>query len=270
MRPYRLVPVLLALTGCERAAPEPVGPAPEPRLDVEVVARVDEAGAAAWTAQARFSHDDPPLRLLPVGVCRPLRPAEDAPPPGPTVEVVRTLGPLAAALSWDPLVGSWATFGPRSVVDPAWAVGALAWVEHGVETIVMDAIRFGPVPEIRSVEREPRGDVRLGWDPRTVDTVSVLASGPAGPVECGAGSGGVEVPWWSVPSLGGEVVVRSEREQWARVDGDHVVHVRAIIERVVPLDRLPESADRSFTEPGQPLLPRERPRSRRGPRPIRG
>jgi hypothetical protein len=90
---------------------------------------------------------------------------------------------------------------------------------------------------------------------------------------CGADPSGTVLPWWAVPAIGGEVIVRSVRERSAVIDHTVLVVVRAAIERVVPLDLI-ESAERTRDRVppplrglGQPKGPR---RSNRPPTPTMG
>jgi hypothetical protein len=143
---------------------------------------------------------------------------------------------MAGALEYDPARGAHVPTGPRGAVDPAWVVGDLRWNEEAAELRVDGALRFGPVPEVSAIVREDDGAVTLRWDPATVDEARIHAWGPAGELVCGVGAAGVRLPWWSVPALGGRVVLSSTRSRVSRPRGDVLVRVRATVERVLLLD----------------------------------
>lgn len=244
----RLFLPLLALSGCSssgtaamRAAPEP----PQQVVEVAVDARVRKIAApAAWAAQARV---DQTVRgagpaSLKTGQCQAA--AEEMPSGGRSPQSIQLAGPLSATLDWDADKGHYATTGPREALDPAWAVGSVRWVDpDGVPREALDAVRFGSVPVITRVERAADGSVRLGWDALSVDAVELHTNGPAGPLVCGSGPDGSVLPWWAVPAVGGEVIVRSVRERTSSVGAGVLVVVRAAIERVVSLDRPAEAAN---------------------------
>jgi len=204
-------------------------------LSVDLTARVGDAGApAAWTAQAAWASplSTPPLS---VGVCR--HPF-DALPAGPHgAESVEIADTTAASLVFDARRGSWDVLGPRRVLDPAWSVADVQWVDlDGLPHRAEDVVRFGGLPEVDRVERDREGAVRIGWDPETVGATELRVSGPAGALVCGTGPEGATLPWWVVPAYGGEVVLESVWENSALVDGV-LVRVRTRLQRVIPLDR---------------------------------
>jgi hypothetical protein len=204
-------------------------------LSVDMTARVTAPGApAAWTAQAVWEGPTAP-RPLPVGVCR--HPT-DALPVGPVgAESLDIAGSAEASLVFDPERGAWEALGPRRVLDPAWSVADVAWVDAGgLPHRAEDVVRFGGLPDIIRVERDREGAVTVGWDPETVGATEVRVSGPAGALVCGTGPDGTTLPWWVVPAYGGEVVLESVWENRALVDGV-LVRVRTRLQRVIPLDR---------------------------------
>ena len=163
--------------------------------------------------------------------------------PGCAAPRFELAGPVDGALGWDPHKGDYTTTGPRETTDPAWAVGTLRWTDpDGQPRKATDVVRFGAVPVIRSVVRAPDGSVTVSWDPLSVDAVEVHTNGPAGPLVCGSVAGSAVLPWWAVPAIGGDILVRSVRERATMVDNAILVVTRAAIERVVPLDRPAESA----------------------------
>lgn len=233
-------------------------------MELEVVARVGGEAEGAWWASAGAAADS----FAPgPGSCRPVeRPAEEERPPA--LDHLRLVGPLEGELVAT-AEGGWETAGPRALTDPAWAVGSVAWRRGAVETVGADALRFGAVPVVTRADRGPRGDVDLAWEADASDRVRIRVQGPAGLVECGVDGARARLPWWAVPPRGGEVAVRSERSVELPLEGGQRLRIRAVIERMVPLDSPPESASRPITEPAAPILPREPPRARRGPRPVR-
>ncbi len=232
---------VMALIGCGEGGGPAVAEQPGmPALFVEVAARVGEAGApAGWTARARWTAPEPARTLAP-GECRRAGTARGA-PEGPVrgdrvAGEMLILGPTPATLAWEAASGAWTAVGPRQSLDPAWSVSDLAWTDDDGEHRAEDAVRFGGVPAITRVMREREGQVILGWDPGTVEEPTVLVSGPGGLLECGVDRTGVTLPWWAVPAQGGEVVLRSSREESNLVDGV-LLRVRTTIERRIPLDR---------------------------------
>ncbi len=263
---------VLVLEGCSTmgtASPRAPVEAPEVVLEVEVDARVRTVAApAAWSARARVDaavRGAAPL-TLPDGSCQP--PASPMPAGTRGPAVIELAGPVAGALGWDAAQGEYNTTGPRETVDPAWALGTLRWVDAaGIPRSADDVVRFGAVPVVQTVSRAADGSVRLTWDPLSVDAVEVHTNGPAGPLVCGSSTGGAMLPWWAVPAIGGEVLVRSVRERATVIDHTILVVTRAAIERVVPLDRPSESARES---PRRALLkgPDRTRNPRRSSRPV--
>lgn len=256
--------LLLALGVSAVGRPQADGLEESRTMDLEVVARVGAGPEASWWASAGAERLD---AAPPAGSCRPVEAAPAEPRP-PSLDGLRLGGPLDGALV--PAEGGrWETVGPRVLLDPAWAVGSVSWRKGEVETVGADALRFGAVPVLTRADRGPRGDVELGWEADTADQVRIRVQGPAGLVECGVDGARAHLPWWAVPAKGGEVALRSERVVELPLDAEHRLRIRAVIERMVPLDQAPESASRPITEPAAPILPRDPPRARRGPRPVR-
>ena len=212
-------------------------------VEVESTARVREvAGAAAWTARVRMArHTGEAAERLPPNVCRPVEAANVA-PGSHRAEDVTITGPGGGPLGWDAAGGDYRAAGPRRVSDPSWAIGDLRWREGAVERVVEGIVRFGAAPVVTRVDRDAEGAVHIRWDPHTVGETQVLAQGPAGDLVCGATSTGVDLPWWSVPALGGEVVLRSMWTRATLTERDVLVRARATLERVILLDAPPEVA----------------------------
>lgn len=143
----------------------------------------------------------------------------------------------ALNLPWIAAAGRYGAVGPLKGIDPAWSVGDLKWVAEGKSHEMDGIIRFGAEPRVTEVLRLSDGGVRLRWNSPDSGQLSVQSMG----LVCGVTRDGTELPWWAVPALGGEVVLRSVRSEW-RMDGDTMVVGRAVIETVVPLDRKVEEA----------------------------
>lgn len=224
----------LALIACgeEPSAPPAVG---GEALLVEVQARVvDPRAPAAWSAQARWTSLAQTVGTRP-GTCRRVDPTAPSHAVNGGEELVLG-GPTGARLGWHAERGAYTAEGPLQALDPAWSVADVRWTDPaGVEHLAEDSVRFGGLPAITEVARNREGDVTLGWDPATVGEVEVLVSGPAGALTCGATAAGATLPWWAVPAWGGQVVLRSTREQTILVDGV-LVRTRSTLERVIPLD----------------------------------
>lgn len=251
---------------------------PEPRVvagvvDLTLVARAEHREApSAWTGRARVASQAPVEPPEPAaGVCRRLA----APPPaqdGPVVDALRIGGPTRGELTWSEADAGWRTPGPQAVVDAAWGVGDLEIEAGGQRLRVEDAVRFGAFPEVTEVRRADDGSVRIAWDPATVDRARVVAAGPAGELECGTDGAAATLPWWSVPAVGGAVVLQNVRERVTVLPTGVVVRVRAVVERVVPLDA-PPRPPAAAPAPAAPslLAPPKGPRhSHRPPRPTFG
>lgn len=227
----------------------------KPTLRVDITARMREPGTpAAWTAQAVWgpaSERHPPSP----GVCRPVEAVRSTgsasvpgvvgglagvggrlmAPAGGVAPVAAVVGPTSAPLAWEG-GETWSAAGPRQSLDPAWSVSDLAWRDAAGEHLAEDIVRFGGVPDVTRVVREREGDVELAWDVGTVDTVQVWVAGPGGLLECGVGDGVAVLPWWAVPPVDGELVLRSWRLTVQEMNGVRL-EVRTAIERVVPLDQ---------------------------------
>lgn len=235
-------------------------------VELEVVARPEARDApAAWRAEARFAESAEASPVLDPGTC--LR--RPAPTPGRRpVVAVGIEGATRGRLEWDPRRGRYATVGPTRTVDAAWGVGD-AWWEgaDGTRVEVENVVRFGAVPEVRGVARDADGEVHVGWNPRSVDRVEVVVRGPAGEVVCGAAADGADLPWWTTPALGGEVLVRSVREQARRLSDGTVVGARAVIERLLPIEGAQPDGARVRPPPRLELAPRPPKKLTRAPRP---
>ncbi|MFZ5476316.1 MAG: hypothetical protein ACOZNI_06020 [Myxococcota bacterium] len=225
---------LLAGACTPESASTPPAEAPRALVDVQIVARAEAPLApAAWTAEVRFSVDRPPdPEPVPEGTCR--RPEQVHLRGLAPVERVSLTAPDEVALAWREDAGAYVTAGPRRAVDAAWAVGDLRWQIGDTARAAEGVVRFGAPPEVREVEREPEGGVRLRWD--YLEGAELLATGPAGTLRCGAGPEGVALPWWAVPARGGSVVLRAARERAVLLEDGTLVRARAVLERVVPLD----------------------------------
>lgn len=244
--------VILAFVACS-LYPEPVDVPAWPRIgdrvDVELSARVGDPGeAVAWTASVREG-----LPTAPVAPgCARVVPVEAA---DPGFERVAVDVPAAANLAWQAERGAWRAEGPRAAVDPAWAVGRVLWVKDGTANLADGAIRFAGAPELRGMARDEDGSVRMWWAP-SEDRVVVRASMAGQDWDCRGDESGVRVPWWLVPAAGGAVVLRVERDHLTIVPDRGVVHVRAALEKVVPLDVPLTTRDEAPPDP----TPRERPK----------
>ena len=215
--------------------PTPIDPALN-ALHVEVAARVGTVGVpAAWSAHAAWGAS-PLVDARGPGVCG----APDAVVqnlPSALVESVQLTGPAAATLTWDDAHGLFTAEGPRQTLDPAWGIGDLHWQgAEGESYLAEGVVRFGAMPEITQVSRDREGGITLAWDATTVSQPEISVRGPAGELVCGAGPGGVTLPWWVVPASGGEVVLRSTHVERGLVDGV-LLEVHSTLERVVPLDQ---------------------------------
>lgn len=228
---------LAALIGCGGETAEPAADAEVRVVSVEVAARVgDVAEPAGWAARVVWAPPVPEPALAP-GECRPAGRARAPAARGERgASGMQVRGPTAAELSWDGEQGIWSARGPRQALDPAWSVSDLAWSDGSGEHLAEGAIRFAGVPAVEQVVRAREGQVTLTWDPDSVHEASILVSGPGGVLECGVADGAVTLPWWAVPAVHGEVVLRTSRETSELVD-DVLLRVRTTIERVVPLDR---------------------------------
>lgn len=255
----------LLLFACDLAPAEPAAATPQRVVEIEVNARVEQAGQpAAWTATVRMG--PPSVELPPRPAC--MRPAERVPDPGDRgATEVRLTGPASALLVWDEERGLWGAPGPRRSVDPTWAVGDVQWREASGRLYVAEgAVRFGAAPVVTAVDRDEEGAVHLRWDPETVGEVLVGVSGPAGDLSCPAEAGGIDLPWWSVPASGGHVILHSTRERLQVLEGGIGVRTRTTLELRVPLD---EPTRSSVEEPpprrGPPTTPRRLTRGARSP-----
>ena len=252
--------MLLALLfhGCHSPS-KPVGHAVEraANLRVDVVARVTAPGAvAAWDATTSLAQAA--AVLLP-GECEILGDAEPsaapAAAPAPALRSLRIAGAMSGALLG--MDDHWKTVSGLQAADPAWSVADLLWSagDQPGEQRVARAVRFGPSPRVRELERRPDDDLFVRWDPQSVEHGEVAVTGPAGEARCGVGTGGVVLPAWVLPDEGGEVRLRSVRVQEEDVSADLRVRVRAVLERVIPIDAPPvEVAPMSL--PPAPLGPR--------------
>lgn len=261
--------VALGWLGDVRAAQVEAPSEPLAVVELEVVARPESRdGAAAWMAEARFGEAPRPAPVLASGTC--LR--RERPEAGVArVSAMGLEGPVRGRLAWDERRGRYASAGPNRTVDAAWGVGDLWWeLRDGRRVVIEDAVRFGAVPEVRGVTRDADGDVHVGWNARSVDRVEVVVQGPAGDVVCGTNAGGADLPWWTTPALGGEVLVRSAREQAWRLPDGTLVLVRAVIERVLPIEGGETDGARARPPPRLELVPKPPRRTTRAPRPWTG
>ena len=128
-------------------------------------------------------------------------------------------------------------------------------VDQPGEQRLVRAVRFGPSPRVRELERRPDGDLFLRWDPQSVEHGEVAVTGPAGEARCGVGTGGVVLPAWVLPDEGGEVRLRSVRVQEEDASADLRIRVRAVLERVIPIDAPPAEVA-PMALPPAPLGPR--------------
>lgn len=246
-------------------------PSPAGVVEVDVVARVEAPGQpAAWSARARIaSTAAPPPAALAPGVCRHVGEVV-APSDGQVADRVALRGPLQADLRWDSAARSWVTEGPHTVLDPAFGLGDIALQVGGAQVVAADAVRFGGLPALTAVGRSLEGEVRLAWDPRSVEDVQISVAGPAGALECGVGAAAVTLPWWAVPAVGGEVVLRTTRETVTTLANGVSLVIRATIERVVPLDQPADSLGAPARGPDAELEGRPARPSSRQPRPVFG
>ena len=248
--------MLLALLflGCHTPA-KPVGHAVRraANLRVDVVARVAAPGAAAaWDATTSLY---PSVSVLLPGECEVRTAAELSAAPAPALRSLRIAGAMSGAL----LGGEdhWKTVSGLQAADPAWSVADLLWSagDQPGEQRLVRAVRFGPSPRVRELERRPDGDLFLRWDPQSVEHGEVAVTGPAGEARCGVGTGGVVLPAWVLPDEGGEVRLRSVRVQEEDASADLRIRVRAVLERVIPIDTPPAEVA-PMALPPAPLGPR--------------
>lgn len=244
----------LLLLACA-PSPAPVAPG----WTIEVVARAGQPGEAVpWQASARAAGAAVP----------PLAPGECVSEPAPAIDggavpQVRLSGALQAGLLPEP--GGWRSAAPLTTVDPAWSVSDLLVTTPAGERRLTGAVRFGPAPELRGVER-PGGGVQVRWDPRSVDAGELAIDGVSGALRCGVGRGGVLLPAAAAPGAGVQLRVRSVSTRVLRLDGVPV-EVRTVLERVVPVDAAPvEVAPLSWPPAHEGTEPVRRAR----PRPFRG
>ena len=193
----------------------------------------DEPVAISASVQTRTG---PPIQTSDPapGVCVPEEPPEQ--PAGQAQAFAGAMElrmPEPLWLPWDGEHRAFLLAGPQVGPVPDWTVADLRWVEGIKRVEVPGAVRLAEAP--RPVERRPDGGVRLRWEADA--PVDVRTQG----LVCGGARDGVDLPWWAVPAKGGEIVLRSIRTHRSRA-GERLVVGRAVMERVVPLDVLPDVA----------------------------
>ena len=246
--------IALFIFGCHSPA-QTVGQSVEHRanLSLDVVARVAAPGAAAaWDATTSL---DPSVSVLLPGECEVRSVAVLAAAPAPALGSLRIAGAINGTLLGGQ--GHWKTASGLGASDPAWSVADLLWsgLDERGEQRVPRAVRFGPSPRVRELERRPDGGLFLRWDPQSVEHGEVAVTGPAGEARCGVGTGGVVLPAWVLPSEGGEVRLRSVRVHEEDASAELRIRVRAVLERVIPIDAPPAEVA-PMALPPAPLGPR--------------
>jgi hypothetical protein len=250
--------ILLFIFGCHSPAETVAGEVQRrENLFVDVVARVASSGAAAaWDATASL---DPSSSVLLPGECvvgsAPVSEPASAPASAPVLGSLRIAGAMSGALLG--VQGRWKTVSGLQAGDPAWSVADLLWsrADGLAEQRVVRAVRFGPSPRVRELERRPDGDLFVRWDPQSVENGEIAVTGASGDARCGVGSGGVVLPAWVLPRVGGEVRLRSIRVHEEPASADLRIRVRAVLERVIPIDAPPAEVA-PVALPPAPLGPR--------------
>lgn len=231
---------LLALVACSETAPPVVSETLFPRagdiVDIEVVARVDAGGnVEGWTELASATSDAPRSAAGPGArdSCSPIaaRPASEH-----SLARVELDAPVARSLRWNGT--AYASVGPRPMGDPGWAVGDVRLVRaDGAVLNASGALRFGGIPEVRSVTREADGSLSLRWDAMPDERVVVETVTPAGQrLACAASSSGGRVPRWAAPADGASVTLRAIRDRVTVIPNEAIVRVHAAIDRLIPLN----------------------------------
>jgi hypothetical protein len=152
------------------------------------------------------------------------------------VDDIRLGGAVKGSFRWEEDRRLWSAASRPLAGDPAWAVASVEVDVAGQTAVLADAVRFGGAPRPLKYEREEDGSVKLAWDLGAESIAEVRVQGPAGEISCSAADGGVRLPWWAVPAIGGTARIVATRERVAALADGMLAHITARISREVSLD----------------------------------